>query len=199
MGRLIMWNLLTLDGYFEGPRPWDLEFHNSVWGEELERLSIEQLRSADRLIFGRATYQGMAAYWQTATGEVADLMNAIPKVVCTRTLERAEWANTTLARGEAAGAVAELKRQGAGSSFVFGSADLSATLVAADLFDEYRLCVAPVILGSGTALFGRGLATKPLRLLEARPLASGGVILRYAPASATRAAPTPGSRPDTIR
>ena len=183
MSRLVMWNLITLDGYFEGAKPWDLDFHNTVWGEELERLSIEQLHGADRLIFGRATYEGMAAYWQTAEGEgaVADLMNRLPKVVCSRTLEKADWANTTLVKGDAAAAVRDLKRQGDGFSFVFGSADLSATLAAADLFDEYRLCVAPVILGSGRTLFGRGLDTQKLKLLEARALSNGGVILRYAP------------------
>ena len=176
-----MWNLITLDGYFEGAKPWDLAFHHTVWGEELERLSIEQLRGADRLIFGRATYEGMAAHWQTAQGEVADWMNRLPKVVFSRTLQRAEWTNTTLVKGDAAAAVRELKRQGDGTSLVFGSAGLSATLIAHDRFDEYRLGVAPVILGSGTPLFGRGLATKKLRLLEARALGSGGVILRYEP------------------
>jgi dihydrofolate reductase len=96
MSRLITWNLLTLDGFFEGAKSWDLDFHQSVWGDELERLSIEQLRSADRLLFGRVTYEGMAAYWQTAKGEVADFMNRLPKVVVSRTLERADWANTKL-------------------------------------------------------------------------------------------------------
>jgi hypothetical protein len=60
MGKLIMWNLLTLDGFFEGSKSWDLDFHLSVWGDELERLSIEQLGSAERLLFGRVTYEGMA-------------------------------------------------------------------------------------------------------------------------------------------
>jgi len=66
MRSLIMWNLLTLDGMFEGPTNWDLGWHESVWGPELEELSVGQLRSADMLLFGRTTYQGMAAYWQTA-------------------------------------------------------------------------------------------------------------------------------------
>ena len=69
MRRLIMWNLITLDGYFEGPSPWDLDWHNEVWGDELERFAMEQLRRADLLVFGRATYQGMAAYWPSASGE----------------------------------------------------------------------------------------------------------------------------------
>ncbi len=181
MSRLVMWNLMTLDGYFEGAKPWDLEFHQSIWGDELERLSVEQLKGADRLIFGRATYEGMAAYWTTAKGEVADLMNGIAKVVCSRSLARADWNNTTLVKGDAVAAVRDLKRQGDGMSLVFGSADLSAALTSAGLFDEYRIAIAPVILGRGTTLFGRGLDTRPLKLLETRTLANGGVILRYAP------------------
>jgi dihydrofolate reductase len=112
MRRLIMWNLLTLDGFFEGAASWDLDFHRDVWGGELERFSIEQLRTADMLLFGRVTYEGMAAYWQTAQGEDADLMNSLPKAVCSRTLGRAEWKNTKLIGGDAASEVLELKRQG---------------------------------------------------------------------------------------
>ena len=96
MTKLVMWNLLSLDGLFEGAKSWDLDFHQSVWGDELERLSLEQLNSADGLLFGRVTYEGMAAYWQTATGEVAKLMNAVPKIVVSRTLDRTDWPNTKL-------------------------------------------------------------------------------------------------------
>jgi dihydrofolate reductase len=78
MRKLIMWNLVTLDGFFEGLESWALDFHQTVWGEELERFSVEQLRTADLLFFGRVTYEGMAAYWQTAPpGEVADFMNRV--------------------------------------------------------------------------------------------------------------------------
>jgi dihydrofolate reductase len=181
MSQLIMWNLITLNGFFEGAKSWDLEWHQSVWGEELERLSIEQLRSADRLLFGRVTYEGMAAYWRTAQGEVAEFMNTLPKVVCSRTLERVEWTNTRLVKEDAPGEVAALKRQGDGNTFVFGSADLSVTLMRHGLFDEYRLVLTPVVLGSGKSLFGRGLSSLKLKLLEARPLSSGGVVLRYEP------------------
>jgi hypothetical protein len=76
-----MWNLVTLDGFFEGGKSWDLGFHQSVWGDELERLSIEHLESADGLLFGHVTYEGIAAYWQTAKGEVAGFMNSLPKAV----------------------------------------------------------------------------------------------------------------------
>ena len=181
MSRLIMWNALSLDGMFEGAKSWDLDFHRYVWGEELERFSVEQLRSADQLLFGRVTYEGMAAYWQTAKGEVTDFMNRLPKVVFSRTLERADWANTKLAKGDLAAEVEELKRQGSGNTFVFGSGNLSASLIEHGLFDEYRLAVAPVLLGRGRPLFGPIGEKLPLKLLEARALSNGGVILRYEP------------------
>ena len=66
MRKLIMWNLITLDGYFEGAKNWDLPWHEQLWGEELERFSLDQLQSADMLVFGRVTYEGMAEYWPTA-------------------------------------------------------------------------------------------------------------------------------------
>jgi dihydrofolate reductase len=176
-----MWNLLTLDGFFEGPKSWDLDFHQYVWGEELKRLSLEQLRSANALLFGRVTYEGMAKYWQVAKGEDADFMNSLPKVVFSRTLERADWANTKLVKGNLVGEIQELKRQGQGNIFVFGSADLSAGLEVQGLFDEYRLALVPVLLGRGKPLFGPGLSRLRLKLLEARSLSSGCVILRYEP------------------
>jgi dihydrofolate reductase len=181
MRKLIMWNLITLDGYFEGANKWDLEWHNAVWGEELERFSLDQLRTADMLLFGRVTYEGMAAYWPTAKEEVADLMNSLPKLVFSRTLKAAGWANTTLVGDHVAEAVLALKQQGDGNLFVFGSGNLSATFIRAGLFDEYRLLVAPVILGSGNPLFGHELSRQTLKLLDSKALASGGVIMRYAP------------------
>ena len=72
MRRLIMWNMITLDGFFEGRKPWDIGWPELGWGEELERLSIEQTSAADMLLFGRATYEGMAAYWPSAKGQTAD-------------------------------------------------------------------------------------------------------------------------------
>ncbi|AEE48449.1 hypothetical protein [Haliscomenobacter hydrossis] len=72
MRKLIMWNIITLDGYFEGTQNWDLPFHHVVWGQELEKLSIEQLNSADYLVFGRVTYEGMAAHWIKEEGEIAE-------------------------------------------------------------------------------------------------------------------------------
>jgi dihydrofolate reductase len=160
-----------------------LDWHEYVWGEELEQLSLEQLKSADMLLFGRVTYQGMASHWPSATGEVADVMNGIPKVVFSRTLERAEWTNTRLVKADAQEEVATLKQQSGKDLFIFGSADLSSTLIRHGLIDEYRLGLTPVVLGSGKPLFKPGPDRLRMRLLEARPLKLGCVILRYEPYS----------------
>jgi dihydrofolate reductase len=175
-----MWNLISLDGFFEGTEPWSLDWFQSLFDDELQQHSLEQLHSAGALVFGRATYEGMASYWSTASGEIADLMNHLPKVVFSRTLARTEWQNTSLVNADVALEVRRLKIQTKGEIFVFGSADLSATLMRGGLFDEFRLCVVPVVLGNGKPLFGRNTARLNLKLLEARPLASGCVILRYA-------------------
>lgn len=181
MRKLIMWNLISLDGYFEGVKNWDLPWHERVWDKELERFSLDQLQSADMLVFGRVTYEGMAAYWKTAKGAVAEYMNSLPKVVCSRTLQSAHWNNTLLVKDNVAGEVARLKQQGDGNMFVFGSADLSKVLITAKLFDEYRIGIAPVIHGDGRLLFNDGLPPQGLQFLEARPLSTGCVILRYQP------------------
>jgi len=176
-----MWNLVTLDGFFEGPKSWELDWHDSVWGDELEKYSIEQSKSTGMLLFGRVTYEGMASYWSSEKGEIADFMNTIPKIVFSKTMKKAEWNNTTLVKGNALEEVAKLKRQPGKNIFVFGSANLSSTLLEHDLFDEIDLALAPVILGRGNPLFKASPDRLKMKLLEARPLKSGGVILRYEP------------------
>lgn len=176
-----MWNVITLDGYFEGNQNWDLAFHNTVWGEELEKLSLEQLHSTDYLVFGRVTYEGMAAYWTREEGEIADLMNSIPKLVFSRTLKSAGWNNSTLVRENATHEIKKLKEEEGKDLYVFGSANLSETFIKDDLFDEYRIGIAPVILGSGRMLFRNGTFPKNLSLVSTHQLSTGGVILKYIP------------------
>lgn len=181
MRKLIMWNVVTLDGFFEGEKPWDLSFHNLVWGPELEALSLEQLHEADMLVFGENTYKGMADYWQNAEGEdtkIAPIMNKIAKVVCSPTLENAEWNNTTIVR-DAVKELSRMKQEGNGPMYIFGSAILCQSLLNAGLLDEIRLCVAPIILGKGRRLFADQGSPHKLSLLESKSLSNGGVILRY--------------------
>jgi dihydrofolate reductase len=107
-------------------------------------------------------------------------MNRISKVVFSTSLERAEWNNTRLVRGDVADEIARLKAQSGGEIFVFGSADLSATLIAHNLIDEYRLGVHPLLLGRGTPLLKGSPNRLKLRLLDVRALSSGLVIPHYA-------------------
>lgn len=180
MRKLVVWNMMTLDGCFEGPAPWDLAFHTSVWGEELEAFSLEQANEIGTLLFGRRTYEGMAAHWTTAEGAIADFMNGVEKVVASRTLQATDWANSSLLQGEVPDAVADLKRRPGRHVYVFGSADLTASLLRHGLVDEYRLCLVPVVLGAGHPLFKPSDRKLDMTLLETRPLRTGGVILRYA-------------------
>jgi dihydrofolate reductase len=175
-----MWNIITLDGYFEGEHNWDLPFQLVIWGQELERLSIEQLHSADYLVFGRVTYEGMAAYWTKEEGEIADLMNKIPKLVFSKTLKAADWNNSTLIKENASAEIKRIKEEGGKDMYVLGSANLSETLLNDDLFDEYRIGIAPVILGSGRPLFRQGTTPKNLSLISTQQLSTGGVVLKYA-------------------
>ena len=185
MRRLIMWNMQTLDGCFDGARPWDLDWHNTVWGDELEQLSLDQGKAIGTLLFGRVTYEGMASHWTQATGPIAAFMNALPKVVFSRTLSAADWNNTRLVRSDAADEVERLKREPGKDLFVLGSAKLSDALIRRGLFDEYRICLAPIVLGNGVPLFKPGSDSRRLKLLESRALATGGVVLRYAPLEAS--------------
>src|ERR1700687_3232855 len=179
VAKLIMWNLMTLDGFVEGPNR-DISWHFDVWGEELERLSIDQLKSAGGLMFGRITYELMANHWPGATGEVADFMNAMPKYVFSRTLRRSDWNNTQMFNADVPGSVARLKRESTKDIFLFGSADLAAQLIPHRLIDEFRIAVNPIILGGGSPLFKPGERVK-LRLLDSKAHSTGIVILRYEP------------------
>jgi dihydrofolate reductase len=178
MARLIMWNLMTLDGFVEGPNR-DISGHFDVWGEYLEQLSIEQLNAAGGLLFGRVTYELMAKHWPGASGEVADFMNAAPKYVFSCTLKKSDWNNTQFYGDDVSETVARLKRESAKDIFLFGSADLAASLTPHGLIDEFRIAVNPIILGGGTPPFRQGERIK-LKLLDSRALSTGIVILRYA-------------------
>ena len=183
MRRLLMWNIMTLDGFFEGAQPWDLGFHELVWGEELQRFSTEQLDGADTLLFGRVTYEGMAAYWPNAKGEggITGRMNAIEKVVVSNTLASADWNNSHIMRGDGADAAEALKARDGKDILIFGSAILAEALTRRGLIDEYRIGVVPTLLGTGRRLFNDE-TPHGLKLLDAATTKTGCAILRYAPA-----------------
>lgn len=182
MRKLIAWNLMTLDGYFEAA-PWDLSFHSTVWGDELEAFSLEQGAEIGTLLFGRKTYVGMASYWMAATdeGDVTPMMNSVAKAVISNTLTSADWNNTRLLSGDAVELVRGLKAEPGKDVYVFGSAELLDALLGAGLVDEYRVGIVPMLLGKGTPLFKAGKAPIGLELGHSRVLKNGGVLLFYRP------------------
>jgi dihydrofolate reductase len=168
---------VTLDGVMEDPR-WSFPF----WSDEAAKFAYDQLFASDALLLGRVTYEGFASAWPGQTDEqgFADRMNSLPKYVVSTTLEEATWNNSTLIKGNVAEEVTRLKQQPGQNLLIYGSADLTRTLMRHDLIDEYRIWVHPVVQGSGKRLFGEGIE-KTLRLADAKPLDSGVVILSYQP------------------
>ena len=181
MRKLFSFNMISLDGFFEGPDH-DINWHNV--DDEFNEFAIEQTSSLDMILFGRRTYQLMESYWPTTTAiaddpEVASLMNSLPKVVFSRTLEKADWNNTKLIKHSAASEVMKIKEEPGKDIAIFGSADLISSLM--DVIDEHRVLVNPVLLRRGTPLFkGTGDPMK-LKLLNTRPFRSGNILLTYAP------------------
>jgi dihydrofolate reductase len=181
MRKVILFNLATLDGFFAGPDG-EIDWHNV--DEEFNEFAIQQLESADGLIFGRLTYQMMAGYWPTPDAVrddpvVAGKMNSIQKYVFTRTLNQAGWNNTRLGSSDAAEELARLKQQPGRDLFVFGSADLAATFIEHDLIDEFRIIVNPVVLGRGKPLFKDLQRPLKLKLLKTQPFRNGNILLYY--------------------
>lgn len=175
--------MVSLDGFFEGPQH-ELSWH--VTDEEFNRFSIGLLNSVDTIIFGRSTYEMMAAFWPTcrsvnANATVAHKMNNLTKIVFSNTLEVADWKNSVLIRGDAATALKKLKQAPGKDMVILGSSTLAASLIPHDLIDEFRILVAPVVLGQGHTLFGGMHDAFKLKLVKARMLRSGNVILYYQP------------------
>lgn len=184
MRNVFLFNMVTLDGFFEGPNQ-DISWHHT--DEEFNEFAIDQLNEIGTLLFGRVTYQGMASYWPTELAKrndpaIAELMNSLPKVVFSKTLDKVEWNNSRLVKENAEKQVSALKQQPGKDIAIFGSSKLAASLADHGLIDEYRLIVNPVFLGNGTSLL-KGIKNKlDLKLLKARTFASGNVLLYYAPA-----------------
>ncbi|MGE5460749.1 MAG: dihydrofolate reductase family protein [Solirubrobacterales bacterium] len=193
MRKLVVTEFLSLDGVMQAPGSpeedteggfrqggWAGPFIDEVFGAE----AVAGMTETDAQLFGRKTYEIMAAYWPTAPSDdpYAKHLNSVRKYVASRTLDRVDWHNSTLLEGDVATAVAELKEQPGGNISVLGSGDLVQTLIEHDLVDEYSLALFPIALGSGKRLFREADRTRTLTLLDAKPTTTGGLILRYAPA-----------------
>ena len=188
MGQIVVTEFVSLDGVMEDPGGsesfahggWSFEFSR---GEEGDRFKLDETMSAEALLLGRVTYEGFAAAWPPREGEFADKFNSMPKYVVSSTLEQPTWNNTTVLRGDLADQVARLRAAHEGDVVVHGSATLAQALIEADLVDELRLMVFPVVLGGGTRLFGETSGKKPLRLADSKVVGEGVAILVYRRAS----------------
>lgn len=177
MRNLIVSNLMSLDGFFEGPNQ---ELDWFVVEEEFLQYARELLRSVDTLVFGRKTYQHMADYWPSApSDEIADKMNNLPKIVFSKTMKTADWNNSRLVNTDAEREISRLKQQPGKDMVIFGSAALASFLLQNGLIDEYRVVLQPVLVGGGTPMF-RGIGERiRLKLTGTRSFNSGVAVLCY--------------------
>ncbi|WP_018657444.1 dihydrofolate reductase family protein [Actinomadura flavalba] len=149
--------------------------------EAVERFMSEATAGAGGLLLGRRTYEIFAAVWPYAdmNDPAVAAMNAMPKYVASRTLKDPGWANTTVLGADLAAEVRRVKAASEGETVVLGSGGLLETLIEADLVDEYRLLVFPLILGSGKRLFTDGTRSRDLTLTATEPTPSGVLINTY--------------------
>ena len=191
MRKVILSNMVTLDGFFEGPNK-ELDWH--IVDEEFNKYAIDLLSNVDALLFGRVTYQLMADYWpaeatNTSTSkddlEIADKMNNLSKIVFSKTLQEVKWNNSRLVKENIAEEISKVKQQPGKDMVIFGSGSIVSTFMQHGLIDEYRIIVNPIVLGNGNPLFKGINGKQNLKLLNTKVFDSGLVILFYEPAQAS--------------
>ncbi len=183
MRKLILQMMVSIDGFYRGPKG-ELDWHNV--DREFNEYAADFLNNVGMLIFGRATYQVMAAYWPSENAVkndpvVAERMNNLPKIVFSRTLKKAEWENTRIIKENINDEILKLKRETGRDIAIFGSSDLALTLIKHGLIDEYRIIVSPIVLGKGKTLFKGYNERLKLRLLKTKTFNSGNVLMYYYP------------------
>ena len=184
MRKLVLQMGISLDGYVARPG----KFGAGGWGTPPEDPALQArklgwIRDAGLHLMGRNTYQEMAGFWPYSDDEYAAPMNHIPKVVFSKTLSKADWAQSTIASGDLADEITALKREPGKDMIAWGGATFAQSLSRLRLVDEYRLVLQPVALGDGLPLFAGLTAPFVLDLVEARAYADGAVLHVYHPAN----------------
>ena len=191
--RLTVTSHLTLDGVMQSNGKPDPElndgFEQGGWqvpyfDQDMDRLTADWIAAADAFLLGRRTYELFEEYWSQITDPAdprATRLNALPKYVASTTLDRVQWNNSALLRGDVAAEVAKLKRQRGNELQVHGSAALIRTLMEHGLVDEYRLLIHPVVLGNGQRLFADGTTPAALELIDTKTTSRGVVAHIYQP------------------
>ena len=194
MRRLIVSEFVTVDGVMQAPGGvdedteggfqhggWQMAYFDDMFGRHV----MGGFAETDALLLGRTTYDIFAAYWphQPEDDPVAPTMNGLKKYVVSDTLEAAEWANSTVIRGDVPGRIRRLKAEEGKDIRVIGSGTLVQTLANEDLVDQYDLMIHPIILGRGKHLFKEGVRTMELRLVDSQVTSTGVLLLTYVPAN----------------
>ncbi len=191
MRKLVVGTFLTLDGVMQAPGGPDEDresgFQHGGWmapydDEQGGQIITDWIAGAGAFLLGRKTYDIFASFWPRITDPamaIATALNGRPKYVASRTLDKVEWNNSHLLRGDVAEAVAKLKAGEGGEIQVHGSGNLLQTLLARDLVDTLRLWQFPVVLGTGKRLFGEGTVPRAFRLADSMVTSTGAVLHVY--------------------
>ena len=192
MRKVILQEFISLDGLAAGPNdstdfvPASTE-GDKGFGEE----QVKLMNTLDTILLGRVTYQLFADYWPKITKgkekAFADQLNGIPKIVFSKTLDRApwgDWEEAKVVKNSAVTEVEKLKQQSGKNMIIWGSISLAQSLIKAGLIDEFRLVICPVVLGTGRSMFLDEVDSFGLKLLETKSFKRGAVQLKYKPAPA---------------
>jgi dihydrofolate reductase len=191
--KIIVTAFMSLDGVVQAPggKEEDVDggFTHGGWSmdyfdpETMGPFVASGMATTEALLYGRRTYDGMAAAWPERAGDpFADWMNGLPKYVASRTLSQDDdlWENTTvLPADDAISAIAELRAREGGDVEIWGSSGLVPQLIEADLVDEYKLMVEPLLLGGGKTIFPSAGSLRPLELTGVQQASTGVLMLTY--------------------
>jgi dihydrofolate reductase len=192
MRKLVVTEFMSLDGVVQAPGDprEDSEggFEHGGWqrpyfDEVFMQRAASGMTETDAQLFGRTTYDVMAAYWPNVddSDPFAKHLNSVTKYVASRTLTAATWAGTTVLTGDVTAQVRAIKQADGGTISVLGSAGLVQTLMAHDLVDEYSLAIHPIVLGSGKKLFREAEQVREFELVDATPTTTGVLLTTYRP------------------
>ena len=189
MRKIVLTEWVTLDGYASGPNN-DMNFVGESFNDEMGKYEDDIVGTADTLVLGRVTHESFAGSWpyvpdkpDADEGEkaYARKLNAMKKIVFSKTLEKAEWSGSTLVRDINPDEIRKWKQEDGKDMLIYGSASIVQQLTNLGLIDEYQILVHPVVVGGGKALFEGVKDKHRLKLVNAKPFTSGVVLLTYQP------------------
>ena len=186
MRRLVVFNNVTLDGYLTGVNGDFSWAHTGNEDAEFSAFIAGNASGGGQLLLGRITYELMAGYWPTPNAikndpVVAERMNSLPKVVFSRTLDKASWNNSKLVKGGMAAEIRKMKKEPGKDMAILGSGSIASQLAQEGLIDEYQIVVNPVVLGKGRTMFDGIKEKLTLTLRKTRTFGNGNVLLCYEP------------------